>query len=226
MFVFQDRKLKLSASVWKRISWNLTKFQLNQTTDRKNENNNCLNELNELKFCEVSRNSISNRCWKFQLSILKNEKVLFLKKIFLGRTAKVHPKDGVCRLNFPEGFGMNDETKNPDLQFLACTDIEYQYSKEPTNTYYVSLFLTLSKNMRLTAYILQIYMQTCHIILPYICKFHQLNFRIAKNVYVTFFSIMLYWISQRTKCKSKCNRLFWQRCVLPVSFPVVLLLWQ
>ena len=42
-FVFQDRKLKLLASVWKRISWNLTKFQLNQTTDRKNVNNNCLN---------------------------------------------------------------------------------------------------------------------------------------------------------------------------------------
>ena len=77
--------------------------------------------------------------------------------------------------------------KNPDSQFLAGTDIEYQYSKEPTNTYYVSLFLTLSKNLRLTAYILQIYMQTCHIILPYICIFHQLNFRIAKNVYVTFF---------------------------------------
>ena len=34
-FVFQDRKLKLSASVWKRISWNLTKLQFNQTTDRK-----------------------------------------------------------------------------------------------------------------------------------------------------------------------------------------------
>ena len=34
-----------------------------------------------LKFCEVSRNSLSNRCWKFQLCILKNKKVLFLKKI-------------------------------------------------------------------------------------------------------------------------------------------------
>ena len=30
VFVFQDRKLKLSASVWKRISSNLTKFQLIQ----------------------------------------------------------------------------------------------------------------------------------------------------------------------------------------------------
>ena len=43
LFFDQDRKLKLSASVWRRISWNLTKFQLNQTIDRKNENNNCLN---------------------------------------------------------------------------------------------------------------------------------------------------------------------------------------
>ena len=30
--------------------------------------------LNELKFCEVSQNLKSNRCWKFQLSILKNKK--------------------------------------------------------------------------------------------------------------------------------------------------------
>jgi hypothetical protein len=32
------------------------KFQLIQTTDRNIENNNCLNELNDLKFCEVSQN--------------------------------------------------------------------------------------------------------------------------------------------------------------------------
>ena len=37
----------------------------------KNENNNCLNELNELKLYEGSRNSFSNRCGKFQISILK-----------------------------------------------------------------------------------------------------------------------------------------------------------
>ena len=43
----------------------------------------CLNVcLNELKFCKVSRNPKSNRCWKFQLSILTNKKVLFLKKIW------------------------------------------------------------------------------------------------------------------------------------------------
>ena len=41
----------------------------------------CLNVcLNELKFCKVSRNPKSNSCWKFQLSILTNKKVLFLKK--------------------------------------------------------------------------------------------------------------------------------------------------
>ena len=38
-----------------------------------------------MKFCEVSRNPISNWTWKFQRSILKNKKVLFLKKIFFGR---------------------------------------------------------------------------------------------------------------------------------------------
>ena len=51
-----------------------------QTTDRKNEINNCLNGLNELKFCEVSQNSYSNRCQKFQLSILKNKKSFIPKK--------------------------------------------------------------------------------------------------------------------------------------------------
>ena len=86
--------------------WNFTKFQLNQTTNIKNENKKCLNKLRELKFCEVSGNSFSNRRWKFQLSIIKNKKVLFLKKNFLSRTTKIHPKNGVCRLNFPEGFDL------------------------------------------------------------------------------------------------------------------------
>ena len=61
-----------------------------------------------LEFCEVSGNSISNRCWKFQLSILKNKKVLFLKKyIFLAvvfKYAKRDPKDGICCLNFQWRF--------------------------------------------------------------------------------------------------------------------------
>ena len=35
--------------------------------------------LNGLKVCKVSRNPKSKRCWKFQLSILTNKKVLILK---------------------------------------------------------------------------------------------------------------------------------------------------
>ena len=38
--------------------------------------------LNELKFCTASWNPKANSCWKFQLSILTNKKVLFLKKIW------------------------------------------------------------------------------------------------------------------------------------------------
>ena len=97
---------------------------LNQTTNRKNGNNNCLNELNEFKFCEVSRNSISNSCWKFQFSILKT-KVLFQKEnIFLAivfKYAKREPKvplfcwfhhflDSFVKL-FLCYFGPNDDTK-------------------------------------------------------------------------------------------------------------------
>ena len=60
-----------------------------------------------MKFCEVSRNSISNWTWKFQFSILKNKKVLFLKNYFLSRTAKIDPKDGVSRPNFQWRFWLN-----------------------------------------------------------------------------------------------------------------------
>ena len=55
-------------------------FNLIRESIEKNENSNCLNEMT---FCEISRNSISNRCWKFKISILKNKKVLSLKKYFL-----------------------------------------------------------------------------------------------------------------------------------------------
>ena len=53
-----------------------------------------------MKFCELSWILISNWTWKFQLSILKNKKVLFLKEYFLSRTAKIDPKDGVSHSNF------------------------------------------------------------------------------------------------------------------------------
>ena len=50
------------------------------------ENNKCLKKLNVLKVCEVSRILISNWTWKFQLFILKNKKVLSLKKYDLSRS--------------------------------------------------------------------------------------------------------------------------------------------
>ena len=61
--------LTLSASVWNRISRKHTKYLI-QT----------IIISIELKLCEVSRNSFSNRCWNFHLYSLKNKKVLFLKK--------------------------------------------------------------------------------------------------------------------------------------------------
>ena len=61
--------------------------------------------LIELKFCKVSRNSISNWTWKFQLSILKNKKVLFLKKKIFKPLSISKQKSFVYWLNFPEGFG-------------------------------------------------------------------------------------------------------------------------
>ena len=33
------------------------------------------------------------------------------KNIFLSHTAKIHPKDGVSRLNFPEGFEFSYSNK-------------------------------------------------------------------------------------------------------------------
>ena len=36
----------------------------------------------------------------------KTKKVLFLKKKKLSRTVKIHPKDGISRLNFPKGFAL------------------------------------------------------------------------------------------------------------------------
>ena len=63
--------------------------------------------LIELKFCKVSRNSISNWTWKFQLSILKNKKVLFLKKKILGRCQYQNKKALFTDPIFSEGFGSN-----------------------------------------------------------------------------------------------------------------------
>ena len=85
----------------------------------KKEKSNCLNKLNELNFCKVSWNSISNRYWKFQLSFLKNKKVLFLKKYSLSRTAKIDPKDGVSRPNFPWRFWLKPQMMNAKASRLT-----------------------------------------------------------------------------------------------------------
>ena len=63
--------------------------------------------LIELKFCKVSWNSISKWTWKFQLSLLKNKKNLFLKKNFFGPLSISKQKSFVYSLNFPEGFGIH-----------------------------------------------------------------------------------------------------------------------
>ena len=60
-FVVQDKKLKLLASVWNRISWNITKFQLIQTI---------FNSI--LSVVWLSWNFV-----RFQLSILKNKKIIY-----------------------------------------------------------------------------------------------------------------------------------------------------
>ena len=80
--------------------------------------------MSKLKFCEVSRILILNWTWKFQLSILKNKKVLFLKNIFfkpryiqkkalavsiflkiLGQTTKYpFKKNGCNHLKFEQRF--------------------------------------------------------------------------------------------------------------------------
>ena len=62
--------------------------------------------LIELKFCKVSWNSISKWTWKFQLSILKNKKVLLLKKNFFKPLSISKQKNFVYWLNFKEGFAV------------------------------------------------------------------------------------------------------------------------
>ena len=61
--------------------------------------------LIELKFWEVSRSSYGNKCWKFQLSILKNKKVLFLQKYFLSRSQHQNKKALFTDPIFSDDFG-------------------------------------------------------------------------------------------------------------------------
>ena len=64
-----------------------------------------MGSLIELKFCEVSRNSFSNSFWKFQLSILKNKKVLLIKKN-LSHCQNQNKKALFTDSIFREGFGL------------------------------------------------------------------------------------------------------------------------
>ena len=78
------------------------------------------------------RNSISKRCWKFQLSILKNKKVLFLKKVFLAvvsKYAKRDPKDGVCCLNFPWRFWVRLIEITHHVTYISWLWLQVQVSR-------------------------------------------------------------------------------------------------
>ena len=88
------------------LLWNLTKFQLIQLIQTIVNFIFSIVCLIELKLCEVSRNSFSNRCWKFQLSILKNKKVLFLKKYFLSHCQYQNKKALFADPIFSEGFAL------------------------------------------------------------------------------------------------------------------------
>ena len=51
------------------------------STDRENENNNCLNWLNELQFCEVSQNFYFKQMLKVSAFYLEKQKSIIPKKI-------------------------------------------------------------------------------------------------------------------------------------------------
>ena len=111
---FQDKKLKLSASVWKRILWNLTKFQLYQTTNRKSENNNCLNALGELKLVrfheilyQTDTESFSFLSWK-------------TKKAIVSKYAKIDPKDGASSPNFQWRFCFARQLQTNNCLIIEC----------------------------------------------------------------------------------------------------------
>ena len=73
-------------------------------------------------FCKVSGNLISNWTWKFELSIFKNKKVLFLKKK-LSHYQYQNKKKFVYWLNFPEGFEKNSRRKSGEI--ASQTPVEY-----------------------------------------------------------------------------------------------------
>ena len=77
-----SRKLKLSETIWNRILWNLTKFQLNQTIDRKKMKITIVwiswMSWNLVKFHEILFQSVS----KVSAFYLQKQKSFIPKKIF------------------------------------------------------------------------------------------------------------------------------------------------
>ena len=76
--------------------------------------------LIELKFCKASRNSISNWTWKFQPSILKNKKVLFLKKIFFKPLSISKQKSFVYWPNFQWRFWFKSLFLTLSQEYTPC----------------------------------------------------------------------------------------------------------
>ena len=70
-------------------------------------------------FVSILLNPFSNSCWKFQLSILKNKKVLFLKKIFRPLSISKQKKALFTDPIFSEGFGSACE--------LCCNLMPYHW---------------------------------------------------------------------------------------------------
>ena len=89
------------------FSWFIIKYTLYSTLVQPIEKNGNKNCLNELKFCEVSR-IYFRQMLKDSASILKNKKVLFLKKnifqVVVSNYAKIDPTDGVCYHDFQWRF--------------------------------------------------------------------------------------------------------------------------
>ena len=85
-----------------------------------------MNKSNELKLCEVSQNSFSNRCWKFQFPILKNKKDLFLKIIFF-----CSQKSFAYWLNFPWRFWICLPIKQVKVEKILKSSLDSISSPSP-----------------------------------------------------------------------------------------------
>ena len=100
---------------------------------------NFVNKLNELKFYEISRSSVSKRFWKFQLSILKNKKVLSLI-FFLNHCQYQNKKALFTDPIFSEGFAKENTDQHTRLkykntQYIRCSPKgEHLYLKKTEKT--------------------------------------------------------------------------------------------